>query len=343
MPGNLIVYRVGTGESTLANTATAVFLDEYGIAGGLVQSISLPTTGSDSFTAVGSATSEGIISLSQDGASLIFTGYRKDVGGASPAGDSTTTTKRVIANVGLNGVVNTSIALADGPASTIRSATTVNGSSYYVSTSSGIRYIASPGAASTSVQIDSRNSRQVLLADNTLYASNGSNIAPKIQSYGTLPTAATTATPLINLPTTSAVNGMSLFDLSPAVPGVDTAYFMDPVVNQFYKYSFDGLTWNLQGSLLAGGAQNITGFLSGGTVNLFLTSPNSILPYVDTAGYNNFDSGIPLGAAIATAGTNTAFRGIAIAVPEPSTGLLCGLIGAMGLGLRRSRRQNAAA
>jgi len=126
------------------------------------------------------------------------------------------------------------------------------------------------------------------------------------------------------------------------VPGVDTAYALDVVGNTLSKFTFDGSLWNLNGAVPAGGAASVTGFLSGGTVNLFLTSPNSILPYSDASGYNNFD-GTLLGAAIATAGTNTAFRGIAIAVPEPSTGLLCGLIGAVGAGLRRYRRERAVA
>jgi hypothetical protein len=129
--------------------------------------------GTSSLTAVGSATTEGIVTLSQNGSSLIFTGYRKDAGGTSPSGDLPTTTNRIIASVGLSGVVDTSIAPTD-VTGTIRSASTVDGSSYHIGASSGVRYAATPGPATTSVQIDSRNSREVLLNDNNLYVSNGS-------------------------------------------------------------------------------------------------------------------------------------------------------------------------
>src|SRR5262245_30809663 len=87
-PGNLVIYRVGDGGAVLGSTATAVFLDEYTTAGTLVQSIPLPSTGGSAMTAVGTATTEGIISRSQDGSTLLFTGYRKDSGGTSPASDT---------------------------------------------------------------------------------------------------------------------------------------------------------------------------------------------------------------------------------------------------------------
>ena len=325
--------------AALGTTATAVFLDEYTPAGVFVQSIPLPTTGTTSLTAVGNATTEGFVTLSQDGSSLIFTGYRKDAGGTNPSSDTPATTNRVIASVGISGVVNTSVALTD-PTGTIRSATTVNGTSFYVGLSSGVRYVASPGAASTSLQIDNRNSREVLLVDNTLYASNGSTaITAKIQSYGPLPTTATTATPLINLATGDAVNGISLFDLSPTVPGIDTIYALSTVENQLRKFTLDlGGSWALSGSTSAASAQNLTGFASGETVNLFLTTGAALRPFTDATGYNGSIDGLALDAAIASAATNTAFRGVGlIPVPEPTTGILCGLVMVAAFGTRRSR------
>jgi hypothetical protein len=212
LSGDLVVFRVGDGAAALGTTATPVFLDEFTPAGIPVQSITLPTTGTNSLTAVGNATTEGVITLSQDKSTLVFTGYRKDAGGTNPSADAPATTNRVIASVGLSGVVNSSTTLTD-VTGTIRSANTVNGSSYYVGASTGVRYAATPGPLVTSVQIDSRNSREVQLVENVLYASNGSTaITSKLQSYGTLPTGATTATPLVDLTTADAVNGFSLFD-----------------------------------------------------------------------------------------------------------------------------------
>jgi hypothetical protein len=341
--GDLVIYRVGDGGAALSANATAVFLDEYTTAGILVQSIPLPTTGTSSLTAVGNATTEGILTVSQDGNSLLFTGYRKDVGGATPNTDPATTTNRVIASAGLDGVVNTSVSLTDTGTGThtIRSASTVNGSFYYVGTSVGVRYVPTPGPATTSVLIDSRNSREVLLNDNTLYVSNGSTGTNtfKVQSYGVLPTGTTTAMPLIILATTDAVNGFTLFDLDATVPGVDTMYLLSTVEGLLRKYSFDGANWIDSGSVPSGLAQNLTGYLSGGTVNLFITSPASLLPFVDTTGYGNSINGMSLGTALATAGTNTAFRGIAyVAVPEPSAAIVCVLVAVVAIGTRRLRR-----
>src|SRR5262245_50006387 len=63
-PGNLVVLRIGAGGGALSSAATPVFLDEYTPAGGLVQSIPLPTAVSGSnriLTNSGSATSEGAL------------------------------------------------------------------------------------------------------------------------------------------------------------------------------------------------------------------------------------------------------------------------------------------
>src|SRR4051812_49075020 len=78
VPGDLIIYRVGDGAAALSTAAAAVFLDEYTPAGTFVRSITVPSTGSSAQTATGNSTTEGIISRSQDGSHLIFTGYRAD-------------------------------------------------------------------------------------------------------------------------------------------------------------------------------------------------------------------------------------------------------------------------
>lgn len=336
-PGNLVIYRVGDGSAALNNTATPVFLDEYNYAGTLVQSIPLASTGASALTAVGNATTEGIISRSQDGTSLIFTGYRKDAGGTNPSADGPAATARVIGTVGLNGVASTAYGMADTALTgTIRSATSVNGSSdFYVSTSAAVRLMTT---TTSSTLIDARNSRQVNLSGNTLYASNGSTaITGKIQSYGTLPTATTPAIPVVSLGTADAINSFVLFDLDSSVAGDDTLYTINAVGNTLLKYSFDGTAWNANGSIPASGTLNVTGVAAGGGVSLFLTSGSGLFAYSDATGYNGALAGT-LGTAIATAGTGTAFRGIGIlVVPEPSTAALAGLALAFVAGVRRRR------
>jgi hypothetical protein len=349
--GDLVIYRVGDGSAALGTTATAVFLDEYTTSGTLVQSIPLPATGTGSLTAVGNASTEGIISRTQDGSALVFTGYRKDAGGTSPAGDTYVTTGRVVGTVTLAGSPNLSTTItSDGgatTANTIRSATAVNstaGSAIWTSTSSRIGYVGTAlgntGLGTT--QIDARNSRQVGLADNIVYASNGSTaITGKVQQYGTLPTAATTATPVVTLGTADAVNGFILLDLSSSVAGADTLYALSTVANQLLKYTYDGTNWTASGSIAGGSGNNITAQVVGGNVNLYVTSTTALQTLTDSSGYGGTLTGTL--ASIASAGTNTGFRGIGtlgtpIIVPEPATLGLLGIVGLVACFRRRSTR-----
>ena len=332
--GDLVVYRVGTGSGGLGNTATAVFLDEYTPLGTLVQSVALPTTGSTALTAVGNDSTEGIMSLSQNGGLLLFTGYRADAGSSNPSAADPATVNRVIGTIGIAGVANTVVALTD-TAGSIRSAASTDGSSlFYAGTSAGLTYVASPSGASTSAQIDSRSSRQAILNGNTLFASGtlAGNTA-KLQSYGTLPTSATVGTPVITQGLTDTVNGFALFDLSSSVAGADTLYALSPSKNQVLKYTFDGTSWTANGTISASGAVDITGVANGSSVNLFLTSGSGLYSETDSSGYNgNIAGSLSL---ITSAGPNTAFRGLAV-IPEPSS-LSFGLAAAALWVLRRRR------
>src|ERR1041385_3401916 len=77
-PGNIVIYRVGAGATSLVNTGNEVFLDEYTTGGVLVQSIPLPTTVTATnhrLIASGTATSEGLMTRSADGLYLVLSGY----------------------------------------------------------------------------------------------------------------------------------------------------------------------------------------------------------------------------------------------------------------------------
>ncbi|MFM7205586.1 MAG: hypothetical protein ACKO4T_02795, partial [Planctomycetaceae bacterium] len=198
-----------------------------------------------------------------------------------------------------------------------RSATTVDGSRYWLATSTGVRYVPTPIASSTSVLIDSRNSRQVNLSSNVLYATNGSTgTAAKVQSYGTLPTVATVPTPLVTTLTTDAMNGFALLDLDAGIPGADTMYTLSTVSSQLLKYSYNGTSWLTSGSI-ASSASNLAATNVGGTVTLYLTTGSNLRVLTDTSGYNASINGSF--TTLATAATNTAFRGVGVfVVPEPS-------------------------
>ncbi|MBM4011580.1 MAG: hypothetical protein FJ286_09405 [Planctomycetes bacterium] len=334
-PGNLVIYRVGDGVSgTLSALGTAVFLDEYTTAGSLVQTIPVPTTGTtQQMVAVGNASTEGIISRSRDGAKLVFMGYRNTTG-VTPGGS---TVPRVIGTLDVAGTLDTSIAVTDMTSAVPRSATTVDGSRYWLATSTGVRYVPTPIASSTSVLIDSRNSRQVNLADNVLYATNGSTgTAAKVQSYGTLPTVSTTPTPLVTTLTTDAMNGFALLDLDAGIPGVDTMYTLSTVSSQLLKYSSNGTSWLTSGSIASSGI-DLAATNVGGAVTLYLTTGSNLRVLTDTSGYNATITGSF--TTLATAATNTAFRGVGLfAVPEPSMYAMVVAAAACG-GARMLRRR----
>jgi hypothetical protein len=337
-PGNLVVYRVGTGAAALSTPGVAVFLDEYTTTGTLVQSISVPSTGASALTAIGNSTTEGIVSRSQDGNKLVFGGYRADAGTASPnvAGNN-----RVVGSVDAGGTVDTSIAVTGLSTAVPRSATTVDGTTYYLGTSTNVYYVASPGPAATAVVVDARNSRQVNLANSVLYASNGSTaITGKVQSYGTLPTGVTAPTVVANQLITDAVNGFALFDLNAGVAGVDTLYFLNTVQSQLVKFSFDGTSWLANGTIGTVAAANLAGVNNGGTVTLYLTTASKLQTLTDASGHNATITGTV--SDLATAGTNTAFRGLGLfdaVVPEPGTAMLVlAALACAGVGLRRMGR-----
>jgi len=342
--GDVIIYRVGDGSASLGTSAASVWLDEYTSLGALVQSYELPTSGSGAFSAVGNATTEGIISLSQDGSSLIFTGYRKAVGGTSPSSDTYLVTPRVIGTLTAAGTFSTPTTMTNDngatTANTIRSATSIDGTSaFWVSTSSRISYLGSPtpnGASTT--QIDPRNSRQINLFGNTLYAANGSTaISAKVQSYGTLPTGATAPSSIVSLTTADAINGFVLFNVANNNPGgADTLYALSTVASQLLKYSYNGSAWVADGSLSTT-ASDVTGYVNGNTVDLFLTSGSTLYGEVDSSGFGNTINGTI--TTLATAGSNEAFRGIGmfiVPVPEPSVFGL-GAVAAALVALRRRR------
>jgi predicted extracellular nuclease len=326
--GNIVVYRVGTG-TALTSAATAVFLDEYTPSGTFVQSIQMPTADSgaqQTLTASGTATSEGLLTLSADGHYLLVTGYDSAPGTAGVAGGAAL---RVVGRVGADGSVDTSTTLGTFlSGNNIRSATSSNGTDIWVAGANGVAYTTFGSTANATV-LASQNSRDLGIFGGQLYESSGSG-SFRIASIGSgLPTSGTqtlTALPGIPISTTNStpVNspyGFFLADLTGAVAGVDTLYIADEQVG-ILKYSLVSGTWTLNGTVgtTTDDYRGLTASVSGGTVTLFATRDNgggadTIVSLVDTAGYNAAFSSTTV-TTIVTAGSNLAFRGIAFA-PTP--------------------------
>ncbi|HKS26160.1 MAG TPA: lamin tail domain-containing protein [Thermoanaerobaculia bacterium] len=331
-PGNIVVYRVGSG-SALAGTATAVFVDEYTQAGVLVQSVALPTTtvgAQHALTSSGTSSAEGMMTRSNDGRYLILPGYDAALGAAVASAAS----NRVIGRVDSAGAIDTST-FETGSAGNIRGATSTNGTTlWYGASNNGYRSTTfGSSAASTQLNSTLTNARTINVFSGQLYcgASTGTNTFRGVSTIGT-GTPTTTGQTITRLPgLTDAANPSTynffFADLSAGVAGLDTLYIADDSTNTIQKWSFAGGTWNLNGNITASGVRGLTGSVQNGSVLLFgttggtgSTGGGTIYKAIDTAGYNAAPS-VATATNIATAATNTAIRGIAF-VPQASPTVL---------------------
>ncbi len=304
-PGDILIYRVGDGGVTYGSEGTggvsggaaaAVFLDEYTPSGVFVQSIAVPTTSSGGNLATVdsiSASSDGMLSLSADGHSVVFTGYNASVGTANIAGSTSASDPRVIGTVNAAGVVATATDTnGDFSGSNIRSAATVDGREFYVSGNSpsgtpGVQYINTPGtpnSASTGVT-ETSNTNAVAVIDGQLYFSTRSttgNAGTGVYAAGSpLPTSAPSG------PTDSDLIGASPspdqfaivdMDNSGTLTAGDRLYYVDDTnttgIGGLYRADFNGSSWSTP-VLVASGDIRLEGLTgvrtSSTTATLFAT------------------------------------------------------------------------
>ncbi|MCE3001825.1 MAG: endonuclease/exonuclease/phosphatase family protein [Xanthomonadaceae bacterium] len=318
-PGNVVVYRVGNGAAALSNAGTVVFLDEYTTAGTLVQSIALPTAvagGNRECVAAGTSTSEGMLTRSTDNRFLVGTCYAAAPGTASIAGTTSAATNRVVFRVGSDGVVDTSTALTDfASAGNPRGAASTNGTDlWFTGSTGGVRYASFGSTTSTQLSTTVTNLRNAYIAGDQLHVSTSSGSAIRIGTVGagTPTTAGQTIAPLPGLPISAgSPYAFVLLDLTDAVAGNDTLYVADDTANQILKYALVGGTWTANGTVTAAAVRGLAASVNAGTVTLFASSATALLSLSDASGYNATLTGTP--TPIAAAGTNTAFRGIALA------------------------------
>jgi hypothetical protein len=342
---DVVVYRVGSGAAALSSASTAVFLDEYSSAGSFVQSVAMPTVASgviNALTASGSATSEGLINRSADGSTLLVPGYAITTGSGAVASSTAATAPREAAVVGSNGTVQSTVTAGTlFGANNMRSAASVTGTGAYIGAANGVAYVSGSGTVN---QLNSTNTRDLVIADNQLFYSTGSGTTTGIYALGAgLPTSGSLTGTLI----AASASPYAFFfaDLSSSVAGVDTLYVADDTastggIRKFSK-SASG-TWTLKSTLSITAVRGLTGIVSGDQVQLFATSASTLYGVTDTAGYDANLGGSAI--TLATAGANTAFRGLALApqaitpsVPEPASYGLA-LVSLMLIGAAAKRR-----
>lgn len=347
---NLVVTQVGDGTAALTNAATAASLQEYTIGGSLVQSLPLPTVASGAnlaLTVSGTSTSEGFLTLSPDGQYLTIAGYNAAPGTASITGSNAGTINRSVARIDMSGVIDTSTALTDNLTLGNPRSVVSDGNNIWVATSSqGIRYTTF-GTVGTSTQISSTptNTRVVNIRNGQLYVSSASGTfqGPATVGTGEPTTTGQTTTLLNGFPTTS---GPSPYDYLFADD--NTLYVADDRATLsnggIQKWTQSAGTWSLKYTLnvtATSGIRGLTGYDDGaGNFVLFGTTTesnaNKIVSISDLISATTLPGNAF--ATVATAPTNTAFRGVELLAPEPGSAMLL-VIGAAGVLNGRRRRR----
>jgi DNA-binding beta-propeller fold protein YncE len=226
----------------------------------------------------------------------------------------------VIARIDAAGSIDASTTLV-GPfeQSSIRGAVTNDGSAFWVSGSAnvgtgGIWYATlGPAGSLTQITTAPNMTRNVEIFNGQLYAVSGSALFSAPFAVGT------------GLPTSSgqASNTLPGFTVSGASPCAfafnasgNVAYVADSRAlasgGGVQKWSFDGVSWSLVTTFTNGISIGVTGLCVDFTIaqpRVYATTaatPNAIVGYVDDGSLS------PTGTVLATAATNTAFRGIAL-------------------------------
>lgn len=315
-PGNVVVVRVGDGSAAVSNAATAVNLVEYTPAGVEVQTIALATTGDNAFTVQGTATTEGFPNVSTDGKYILLTGYAAPVGTATPATNSNLA--RAIARVAIaTGTVDVSTRIDNSilqSGTSIRGAVSDNGSRFWVSTGDkAVVYVPTFGIMQAGEAISTAgNLRCISIFDGQLYVNSGGAATSRaVASVGT------------GLPTTtgqtySILNGMSMATGSAYQFQFDTAsrLFVGEATNNpgLQEWTESGGTWSNTSTITysSPGSFGVAVGAEGVTPTIFATVAAKLMKTPKTSPLGSFTD-------LATAPTNTVFRGLVYIPAAPSS------------------------
>jgi hypothetical protein len=343
----LVVVQAGDGSVALTSSAAAAFLKEFTLSGSALQSIALPTAAAGSNNALtlsGSASSEGFLTRSVNTNYLTLGGYNAAPG---TSGVTSGVGNRVVGRISMDGTIDTTTLLGDATGlGNIRSTVSNDGGQFWVGTSSGAVRYTTFGSTGASTQLNTAaptNMRVVNIYNGQLYVSSASGTFQGVGTDGPgLPTTSGQTPALLNgFPTAS---GPMAYDY--VFADDNTLYVADDRntgSGGIQKWTQSAGTWSLKYTLsvtATTGLRGLTGFADdAGNFILFGTTSESSANKLVTITDLISATVLPVSetfTTLATAQTNTAFRGVEM-VPEPASAMLLALAPSFGL-LRRSRR-----
>lgn len=353
--GNLVVVTVGPGFGTgnaLTNQATPVALNEFTTSGTPTYTLNLPTAGADRLTLNGTATTEGYVQRTLDGQYIVIAGYSQDAGAAGNVAQVTGVLK-VLGRVNASGTFERSpeitdalVPFASGTVSVnVRSATSTNGTDFWLSGvdggtgaafPGGIRYYSWGNTTSTEMLTTPGNMRCAKVFDlgsgPQLFVGAMTGAFRGVNTVGT-------GAPTTNGQTLTLLPGFDPATNSPQstydyyFADANTLYVADDRANPtggIQKWVFNSGTnvWELQYTLNSGlstGVRGLCAETSAGVTTLYATTTssnnNALVAVTDLGASSAFST-------LATAGTNVVFRGLAFA---PSSGSPASLGGKVSL------------
>lgn len=160
----IVAVQLGDGASPVGDTAQAVSLSEFSLAGStgtLLDSHSIPSTGAAALTLGGAGGHDGHLNVAGNGQYLLLGGYRANAGAPNPVAQSAADVNRVIGRISLSDwSIDTTTALADAySGGELDAVVSDNGLHFWTagdgtnngspSTGGGLRYVDHLGAGTT--------------------------------------------------------------------------------------------------------------------------------------------------------------------------------------------------
>ncbi|MGN6644249.1 MAG: beta strand repeat-containing protein, partial [Verrucomicrobiota bacterium] len=295
-------------------------LVEYTTSGTVVQTIALPTIPASSGNRALTISSEGFsgqLHLSMDGKYLACAGYNAAPGTGGIAATSNNggggDVDRVVGRIDWNGNIDTSTSLNGTGVGgnveiysgfSIRQAIFAGSGIYHCGGSRpGLGYTAALGNTTSAVVYNSASAiRAITIGAGDLYQMEGTTL----KKYAGLPTSSTIPTTLITYAPGNQT-GVAVVDTSGGSM-INVIYIQ--AASSLLKYALVAGTWTAKGSVTTTSSGMITAKVSGGNVNLFISSPSKIQTLTDTTGTGDF-TGTPVTTIVSSAPANTSFRGVA--------------------------------